>query len=230
MGDFFDVRRGIATGANGFFILSPGAAESLRIPREFLTPILPSPRYLDSDVVGSNEDGTPLVERAGFLFSSDMPAELLRVRHPDVWRYLQDGEARGVSERYLCRNRDPWYLQEKRTVTPFLCTYMGRGSGDGASPFRFILNRSRAIAANVYLMLYPRPWLRKELQERPGLDAEVWRALTSIPPASLRGEGRVYGGGLHKIEPKELLNTPVPELSALFPERAPSRPVQMQLL
>ena len=32
----------------------------------------------------------------------------------------------------------------------------------------------------------------------------VFEALQSITPAQLLSEGRVYGGGLHKLEPKEL--------------------------
>jgi hypothetical protein len=94
---------------------------------------------------------------------------------------------------------------------------MGRTSGNGDSrPFRFILNRSRAIAANVYLMLYPKPWMKRELQENPEIAVKIWQILQSIPVESLMGEGRVYGGGLHKMEPKELLNAPAENLASLL--------------
>jgi adenine-specific DNA-methyltransferase len=45
-----------------------------------------------------------------------------------------------------------------------------------------------------------------------------WQGLNDITPAQLLGEGRVYGGGLHKLEPKELANVPVPQLMELLPK------------
>jgi adenine-specific DNA-methyltransferase len=33
----------------------------------------------------------------------------------------------------------------------------------------------------------------------------------------LFGKSSVYGGGLHKLEPKELANAPVPEIAELLP-------------
>jgi adenine-specific DNA-methyltransferase len=97
----------------------------------------------------------------------------------------------------------PWYSQEQRPPAPFLCTYMGR-SRNGKHPFRFIWNRSNATAHNVYLMLYPRAGLHDTLVRHPELTGDVFGALGRITPAQLLSEGRVYGGGLHKVEPKEL--------------------------
>jgi hypothetical protein len=36
----------------------------------------------------------------------------------------------------------------------------------------------------------------------------VFRALQHITPEQMVSEGRVYGGGLHKVEPKELAQIP----------------------
>jgi len=84
---------------------------------------------------------------------------------------------------------------------------MGR-SGNGKSPFRFLWNRSQATAPNVYLMMYPKGQLRDALKRYPELEGNVFRALQGITPAQMLSEGRVYGGGLHKVEPKELAQIP----------------------
>jgi methylase of polypeptide subunit release factors len=44
VGDLFSVKRGIATGANDFFILPRERAAELRLPSRYLRPILPGPR------------------------------------------------------------------------------------------------------------------------------------------------------------------------------------------
>jgi hypothetical protein len=84
---------------------------------------------------------------------------------------------------------------------------MGR-SREGKQPFRFIWNRSTATAHNVYLMLYPRGPLLHVLQEHPEAHSQVFEALKRITTAQLLSEGRVYGGGLYKVEPNELAQVP----------------------
>ena len=125
-----------------------------------------------------------------------------------LWAYLKDGKAQGVHERYICRHRTPWYAQEDRPPAPFVCTYLGRNNTKRGRPFRFILNNSLATAANVYLMLYPKPVLARALRKNSSLKRQLWRFLNDICPESILDEGRVYGGGLHKLEPKELGNVP----------------------
>jgi len=216
LSDLFNVKRGLVTGANKFFILTPEQIAEYKLPGEFLLPILPSPRYLVTNEIKANSSGNPIVSPRLFLLACHLPENVVQARYPSLWAYLQLGVQKGVAQRYLCRHRSPWYAQENRPASLFLCTYMGRQISN-RKPFRFILNHSKATAPNVYLMLYPQPALKRELQDNPKLIEAIWQALNEIPSNTLIGEGRVYGGGLYKIEPNELANTPADGLLTLLP-------------
>jgi hypothetical protein len=219
LGDLFTIKRGIATGANDFFMLPESRAEELGIPRRFLRPILASPRYLRTNEVEADPKGNPLLESRLLLLDCRLPEDQVRREHPRLWSYLQTGRAQGIHERYLCTHRQPWYSQEDRAPAPLLCTYMGR-TGEDKGAFRFILNHSKAITANVYLLLYPKAALARMVHDRPELLRDMWAALNDIPWDALLGVGRVYGGGLHKMEPKELAEAPADTLLAGLPDGA----------
>ena len=63
-------------------------------------------------------------------------------------------------------------------------------------------------------MLYPKPILNEAFSHQPSLKKDVWLALKNISDEMLISGGRVYGGGLHKLEPKELGNVVV-DLSSI---------------
>jgi adenine-specific DNA-methyltransferase len=220
LSDLFTIKRGVATGGNDFFILTPEIIEQYQIPGEFLTPILPSPRYMKTDEVEADQQGNPVLDRKLFLLTCSMNESFIQAEYPGLWEYLQSGIRKGVSQGYLCQHRSPWYSQENRPAAPIICTYMGRQRGDGRYPFRFILNHSRATVANVYLMLYPKPLVAAVLEKNPHCIKDIWQALTKISPETLLGEGRVYGGGLHKLEPKELGNAPADRILEVVPDLA----------
>jgi adenine-specific DNA-methyltransferase len=211
LGEFFAVRRGIATGANDFFIMTQGQAAARGIPANYLQPILPGPKDLQADEIAA-EPGLVV------LNCRDSQSHI-KARHPGVWRYLKAGIGT-VSEGYLCSRRTPWYSQEVREAPLFFCSYIARPSRDGRLQ-RFIFNRSRAIASNSYLMLYPRDKVLQFLGGSVDRARALWRELRAIRPEALSGAGRVYGGGMHKLEPGELAAVPVPGVAKLLREFDP---------
>ena len=227
LGDLFTIKRGLATGYNRFFILDEAKVQSLKLPPQFLRPILPSTRHIKADEINGDEEGVPLLDKRLFLLDCDRPEEEIRRDYPGLWGYLQTGLA-DVASRYLCRSRRFWYAQERRAAAPILCTYIGRSDHAGR-PFRFLLNNSKATATNVYLCLYPRPLLARQLALHPDTLRPLWQGLNAISRETLLGCGRVYGGGMHKLEPRELANVPVDELGTLVGLAVKHTPRQFEI-
>jgi adenine-specific DNA-methyltransferase len=203
LGELFAIKRGLATGSNSFFMLTEQEIKERRLPQQFMKPILPGPRHLTSDIIDALPSGAPDVSPRLYLIDCSETEESIKENWPCFYEYLESGKEQKIHEAYLTSRRVPWYSQEQRPPAPFLCTYMGR-SRNGKHPFRFIWNRSQATAHNVYLLLYPIGPLRAVLKKHPDLHAKVFKALQSIAPSQFITEGRVYGGGLHKVEPREL--------------------------
>ena len=220
LSDFFKIKRGIATGDNSYFILSEDEIAARSLPLDVFTPILPSPRYLQQDEVPSRRDGSPSIERRLFLLDTRLSEEDIHKRFPALYAYLEEGKTREINQRYICSHRSPWYGQEKRPAAPIVCTYLGRSDTKNGRPFRFILNESRATVANVYLAMYPTAELTHAIDQDAALMRRIWETLNRIAPTELLGEGRVYGGGLHKLEPRELGNVDATFLVNLIPHFA----------
>jgi adenine-specific DNA-methyltransferase len=207
IGELFFVKRGLATGANDYFILPRDKANELRLPPQFLRPILPSPRAVPGTSIESNGDGFPKDIPELVLLDCPLTLEQAEKEFPPLGEYLAVGKSLGIPERYLPAHRRLWCTQEVRPPAPILCTYMGRQSGGRA--LRFIRNRSKATAPNVYLLLYPKPSLCALMETEVELLDFIFEGLTEV--SSRLGEcGRVYGGGLNKIEPSELATLEMP--------------------
>jgi predicted RNA methylase len=214
--DFFVVKRGIATGDNKYFVMTREQIEDRGLPFEQFRPILPSPRYLDSIEVKADESGYPDIKNQLFVLDCKLPLDEVKRVYPELYLYLAEGIQSGVSERYLCKSRKIWYSQENRPESQFYCTYIGRSDNEGKKPFRFVLNRSKAIVSNSYLILYPKPHLEKKIKQNPELSERLFNALNQITKQAMLDESRVYGGGMHKMEPKELSNVLALEIRSIL--------------
>jgi adenine-specific DNA-methyltransferase len=213
LGDLFVIKRGLATGNNSFFILPKSQLQEHGIPLDCVRPILPSPRRLKQVIVESDKEGWPILDEPLALIDCSMPQEELAAKYPKFWEYLREGKNKKIHLGYLTSRRSPWYSQEKRGVAKFLCTYMGRSR---QRPFRFVWNKSNAVATNVYLLLYPKETVARILNARLALWEKIFNILQDISPEEFFNEGRVYGGGLYKMEPAELMRLPADKLARIL--------------
>ncbi len=227
LGDLFTIRRGLATGNNDFFILPRTMAHGLGLAPEWLRPILPAPRKLPDCVIAAEADGHPRLSPQLVLLDCRLPEDVVRERYPGLRRYLEEGRRRRIHESYLASRRSPWYSQEDRPAPPFLCTYMGRNA-HGRKPFRFLWNQSQATAHNVYLLLYPKGRLKMLLKRQPEHYQRIFAAFQSLDPAALTSNARVYGGGLFKLELKELAGIPAQFLLDALATDLPLKPPEQK--
>lgn len=57
--------------------------------------------------------------------------------------------------------------------------------------------------------MYPKPIFYRLQKTDPDLPIKILELLNSIPSVELMNKGRVYGGGMYKLEPKELENVDI---------------------
>lgn len=199
LSDYLRVRRGIATGANDFFVLSQQVVDRWRIEPEYLQPVIASARDLpDGDLSLPHWEAIRARGRPCWLLSVEAPLDLLRGKN--VHRYLEHGARSGVHRRFNCRTRTPWYRPENVPPPDIIITYMNRG------PTRFVRNSARCRVMSVFLNGFLRS---------PATDVTALLAALNGPETSaLIGTlGRTYGGGLGKVEPGELAALPMPALT-----------------
>ncbi|QHC72767.1 Eco57I restriction-modification methylase domain-containing protein [Rathayibacter sp. VKM Ac-2805] len=201
IGDYFDLKRGIATGANAAFVLRSDQLLELEVAQEWVRPVLPKARTLDSYEIEADIHGNPLVSDRRWLIDTDESISKIRSRSPKFADYLEEIEA-GVGQRTLVRQRRPFYKQEKRKPADFVFVYMAKRGVDGRG--RFIRNRSRAVVLNNYLALTMKDHLREAAENDDTIWAQVFDALRAVPSEEFVRHGRNYVSGLVKLEPRDL--------------------------
>jgi hypothetical protein len=197
LGDFAYVMRGIATGANDFFLMTAQKAELLKIPREYFVTVIARTR----DVNGE-EITTRTLE---LLESQGRPTLLLSLNSDNITtfpepvrQYLQEGERLRLPERPLISQRKPWYKMESRTPPPFLFAYLGRRH------LRFIRNIAGVIPLTGFLCVYPKVSDEAYIER-------IWKILNHPDTiANLSLVGKSYGGGAIKVEPRSLERLIIP--------------------
>lgn len=200
IGDFFDVRRGIATGSNGHFVLEAAQLQELGASRRWVRPLLPRSRDVAGGVILADHNGDPVPSSDRWLIDTAEPLEVIAAESPRFADYLRQVN-REAGGRALVARRTPFWKQEERTAPAFVFASMAKI--DSAQP-RFLRNLSNGAYLNNYVGLYPRADLSSLTIDTEAFLAQAHQALLGVTNDELMRRGRLYGKGLLKLEPGDL--------------------------
>ncbi len=173
---------GYVAGDKRFFHPTPSAARAYSLPPSCLVASLTSSRDLGNSGIWTS-----------FFHGSARARLFLPARHGRVLtsgqrRYIAEGEARGVSGRYKCRIRDPWYVipgvRVPNVVVPVF-----------AQRPRLLINDDERVVSNSFLAGFIRSGSAESL-------AATWYTSLTLLECELRVHS--LGGGVMVFVPGEL--------------------------
>lgn len=185
--------RGIATGANEYFVLRPSSAKERGFLENECVPC----------ITKSLQIKTPIFDFADYakLKEADSPALLFSVngQHSKAAeKYIQYGEDNHFNERFLTKNRCPWYKTESRQPAPLLLGVFSRGG------YKIILNRSNVLNLTCFHGFQPNLFGTTHVKHLfLYMLSKSGRKIISLSM-------RKYGDSLDKFEPNDLNGALVP--------------------
>lgn len=185
--------RGIATGANRFFVLSKSGVARESLHDDDCRKCITKSQQLKGNVF-TDKDFSRLADADApvYLFSpgGSPGAEALR--------YIEHGERQGFDKGFITRNRKPWYKMETRKVAPILLNVFSRAG------YKVVRNYSSALSLTNFHCFYPNPFRSKYVDWLfLYLQSGVGRKILSLSK-------RKYGNSLDKFEPNDLNSALVP--------------------
>lgn len=204
LSEWGSIRLGAVTGNNSYFTLSPLHARELALERRDLVRISPS----GSAHLHGLSLTSAMLTRLG---KKERGTLLFRPREPLSFAaksYVQMGREIGVDLAYKCRARKPWYIVPLPPVPNLLLTAMNTDSP------RIVANAARVHHLNSVYGVYLSDGL-----VQLGTELLPLAGLNSASMLSAELSGRSYGGGILKLEPREMCTWLVPS-PRLIRERA----------
>ncbi len=192
---------GMVTGNNRYFTLSSMDAAELKLEhREFLRISPPGSRHLRG-LEFSDAAFEELSREGGRVFLFYPPKGELS---PAAAAYVAKGERAKVHKAYKCSVREPWWRVPLVPVPDLFLTYMNHDLP------RLVANSAKARYLNSIHGVTLRPG-----RTRLGRELLPIAMLNSLTALGAELEGRSYGGGILKVEPKEADRLPMPSQDLL---------------
>jgi hypothetical protein len=205
VGDVLEVRRGISTGRNRFFVLTDQDARRRGIPERYLRRVLPTKVSLRGERFSAEEWET-LRESGHPCWLLSLPSIEINELESSVQSYLKEGIREGLHETPTARRLRFWYsLPLPKQPPDLFISYLFRGVP------RFVVNSAEVL--HLTNILGGRLRLRKT-------DTTQIEALADYLNSTARAwieDGitvREYRDGLRKIEPGELQRLPIDSVIA----------------
>ncbi|MAT40469.1 MAG: hypothetical protein CL946_12805 [Ectothiorhodospiraceae bacterium] len=170
-----DIKLGVVTGANEFFVISTENANKFGLPKANLIPVVTGSKGLKGLAISDNT----------------LPKWLFAVKPNEGEKfeaYISSGEALGIHERHHPRNRHPWYVLKVGAVP------------DAFFPYRILhipylfKNDTSAQSTNSVHRVYFKNVSETQLQ---------WLQVCSLSvpfQLSIESNSRIYGKGVLKVE------------------------------
>jgi hypothetical protein len=197
IGDVGQVRRGVATGANDFFFLTD--RERLELPEEATLPALCRMRHVSGPIltkrqhraIGARGDRRWLLWLADVAIRSQAPVRAL----------IRQGVRDRLHLRALTSARHPWYVVEEVAPPALILGPMSK------QRLRVVRNDAAVIPSNNLYGLY--------VDDPEVVSGLTYWLNTDEGQIALRNRARQYGGGLFKVEPRDVLRVRIPGISEL---------------
>lgn len=185
------IRRGIATGANDFFTLSQTDLDKFNIDSRYIDPCLTRASQVKGAIFSQEElDNLMKNDRRIFLLSINK-----QKLDQSIIEYIKYGEQKGYNQRYLSRNRNPWYSLKITRPADLLVKTFGRKKAV------FIQNKTQALNLTCFHSIY------LNSKGRKFSNIIFLYLLTDLAREIFEGQKRDYSSGLGKFEPNDIKET-----------------------
>ena len=219
LGDWGNLALGSVTGNNKFFTLNADEVKIIGLNEtEVINISPPGSNHLRSlDLSDADFDELAAKGKKAFLFYPGAePSEAAK-------RYIEFGVGKGIDQGYKCRKRKPWWKVPLSRIPDAFITYMNDYAPNVCANTARLhcLNSVHGLTfADEYRDIDPRMFALSCINSATLLSAEL--------------EGRAYGGGLLKVEPREAAKLQVPSphlvksLSAQLQQMLASAAINLQ--
>lgn len=194
------VCRGIATGANSYFLFTAEKAQHLEIPDHYLLPVVSRASQVITNFFTEKDFRD--------LAINNKPVFLLNIHDLEdsqVKKYILHGESLRIQNKYLTSHRNPWYALEKRLPAPLWVSVFSRKG------IKFIRNEAAVRNLTTFHCVYLNPLALDNI------DLLFAYLLTDIAKDIFTDNRREYGDGLEKFEPNDLHYAKVINLDQIPP-------------